>query len=356
NDGDESPKMQPSKSKKKKDFVIVRDSDEASGKKFEPLAGSSTSNDHSTNDDDDDEENLEKNAAKMLSSRFDPNFTGFSSKRRHSAPRKGGRSSFHSALAQKVANADCADDKGRAMRPRGDDNDKGAIRRRRHFYEILPGDLDPYRVMNQRIKIYWPLDESWYFGRVDDYHSETRLHHIKYDDRDEEWVNLLEEKFKILLLPSEAPIGSRSRKRAIKDSDTKIHKMSKHRGSISSTKNCNDSLPIASWLKTQHRRGKAMSKTLKKQKISEEHHSFEALPTSRNADDSNAHSAGKKRTRNQLKLESRHDEDLRNRETDGEPLTTQNCSLSRRNVVYVRKRYRNKCLGDGFIPGNVKGR
>ncbi|EPS72751.1 hypothetical protein M569_02006, partial [Genlisea aurea] len=70
-----------------------------------------------------------------------------------------------------------ADDKGRALRPRREDKAKGTTRKRRHFYEILPGDLDPYWVMSKRIKIFWPLDESWYYGLVDDYHSGSQLHH-----------------------------------------------------------------------------------------------------------------------------------------------------------------------------------
>ena len=37
-----------------------------------------------------------------------------------------------------------------------------------------------------------------------DYDPERKLHHVKYDDHDEEWNNLRHERFKLLLLPSKA--------------------------------------------------------------------------------------------------------------------------------------------------------
>ncbi|URE20404.1 Enhancer of polycomb-like [Musa troglodytarum] len=154
---------------------------------------------------DDDEENLEENAARMLSSRFDPNCTGFSGKRTCAADPVEGSSFLQSAGGRlKVLQAESrsVDAKGRVLRPRRH-NGKSFARKRRHFYEVCSRDMDPYCVVKQRIRVFWPLDKSWYFGLVKGYDPVTRLHHVKYDDRDEEWINLQKERFKLLLFPSE---------------------------------------------------------------------------------------------------------------------------------------------------------
>ncbi|KAG8053171.1 hypothetical protein GUJ93_ZPchr0001g30349 [Zizania palustris] len=76
-------------------------------------------------------------------------------------------------------------------------------RPRRHFYEVSPHDVDPLRIVKERIRVFWPLDETWYFGLVKKYDPITRLHHVRYDDKEEEWINLQNERIKLLLLPSE---------------------------------------------------------------------------------------------------------------------------------------------------------
>ncbi|KAF2304519.1 hypothetical protein GH714_032884 [Hevea brasiliensis] len=106
------------------------------------------------------------------------------------------------------------DTAGRVLRPRKQHREKGSSRKRRHYYEIFTGDLDAYWVLNRRIKVFWPLDQSWYYGLISDYDTVKKLHHIKYDDRDEEWINLQDERFKLLLLPSEVP-GKPQRKRSV---------------------------------------------------------------------------------------------------------------------------------------------
>jgi hypothetical protein len=77
------------------------------------------------------------------------------------------------------------------------------VKRRRRFYEVFSGDIDPYWVVKQRIQIFWPLDEKWYFGVVKAYDLKSKRHHIEYDDQDEEWVDLQKERFKLLLYPTE---------------------------------------------------------------------------------------------------------------------------------------------------------
>ncbi|KAL0297290.1 UNVERIFIED_CONTAM: hypothetical protein Sradi_6781100 [Sesamum radiatum] len=160
-----------------------------------------------------------------------------------------------------------ADDKSRALRPRREDKGKGVPRKRRHFYEILPSHLDPLFFLNRRIKVFWPLDESWYYGLVNDYHPECKLHHVKYDDRDEEWIDLHEEKFKLLLLPTEVPGRAKSRK--VSKGDNDVHKGEKARPEDDDCciVNCLESEPIALWLARSSQRGKSLPNSLRTQEI-----------------------------------------------------------------------------------------
>lgn len=48
--------------------------------------------------------------------------------------------------------------------------------------------------MNKRIKIYWPLDKSWYEGSVKSFDKISGKHLIQYDDATEELLDLAKEK------------------------------------------------------------------------------------------------------------------------------------------------------------------
>ncbi|MED6180038.1 hypothetical protein PIB30_006527 [Stylosanthes scabra] len=237
NSGDSSLKRPRRKDRKRKALAPdrIRVTKEA-----EPLIDSSNISDHLREDD---EANLEENAARMLSSRFDPNCTGFSSNGSESAS---------------------VDTANRVLRPRKLEKEKGSSRKRRHFYEILFGDLDPDWVLNQRIKVFWPLDQSWYYGLVDGYDKENKLHHIKYDDRDQEWVNLQTERFKLLLFPSEVQRDAGTKRTVMKsissdaENGSKSRKERQVRDDIteddSCGENCMDTEPIISWLaRSSHR-------------------------------------------------------------------------------------------------------
>ncbi|XP_054789266.1 uncharacterized protein LOC129294799 [Prosopis cineraria] len=235
---------------------------------------------------DDDDENLEENAARMLSSRFDPRCTGFSASGNSSMlPSENGISILLSSGRNVVrcrskslpgSDSTSVDAAGRVLRPRKQHKEKGSARKRRHFYEIFLDDLDAYWVLNQRIKVFWPLDQSWYYGIVNDYDKSKKLHHIKYDDRDEEWINLQTERFKLLLLPSEVP-GNAGHKRSAMKSSSVQRKGSKsqkerQRKLITEDDNCGesfmDSEPIISWLARSSNRVKSSFTGVKKQRIS----------------------------------------------------------------------------------------
>ncbi|KAJ6406315.1 hypothetical protein OIU84_009941 [Salix udensis] len=228
-----------------------------------------------------DEENLEENAAMMLSSRFDPSCTGFSSNSKASAsPSKNGFQEFVARGSSYVSGSESSsvDTDGRVLRPRKQNKEKGSTRKRRHYYEILSGDLDAHWVLNRRIKVFWPLDQSWYHGLVGDYDEDTKLHHVKYDDRDEEWINLQNERFKLLLLPGEVS-GKTRRKRSVTRNERsgggkeKLMSRKEKRDLMTEDDSYEgaymDSEPIISWLaRSTHRVKSSPLCSLKKQKIS----------------------------------------------------------------------------------------
>jgi hypothetical protein len=235
--GDASSGKIQSSSRKRKNLAS---DGETAVKKTEPLVDTLTGVPNVFQEDD--EENLEENAARMLSSRFDPSCTGFSSKSRDS------ESLSSNGLTIGGQDFDFSGDPAnRVLRPRKKYREKGLSRKRRHFYEIRSCDLDPLWFLNHRIKCFWPLDESWYYGLVNNYNPETKLHHVKYDDREEEWINLQIERFKLLLLPGEVPDCSGPSRSNQDDAD--------------------ESEPIISWLASS-RRLKSSSFAQKKQKLS----------------------------------------------------------------------------------------
>ncbi|XP_027332550.1 uncharacterized protein LOC113847562 [Abrus precatorius] len=283
NSGDSSLTKSERKNRKRK--ALASDRTKVS-QKAEPLIdGCKISDDLQ----EDEEENLEANAARMLSSRFDPSCTGFSSNSKSSVlPSANGLSSFLSSSqnivncrskSQSDSDSASADTAGRVLRPRKHYKDKGKSRKRRHFYEILIDDVDAYWILDRRIKIFWPLDQSWYYGHVDDYDEGSKLYHIKYDDRDEEWINLHTERFKLLLLRSEVP-GNAEGERALMKSRSSDHqhgsKSRKERQNAdkiteddSCDGSCMDTEPIISWLARSSDRHKASSfQGIKKQKTS----------------------------------------------------------------------------------------
>ncbi|CAE6163740.1 unnamed protein product [Arabidopsis arenosa] len=234
----------------------------------------------------DDEENLEANAARMLSSRFDPKCTQFPSN--SVTPGSPSASRLHPLSSVKnsvnppsdLHSSKCASDDtdDRMLRPRRQNDDgKGKVRKRRHFYEILFSDVDSHWLLNKKIKVFWPLDESWYHGFVDGFDGDKNLHHVKYDDRDEEWINLQGERFKILLFPTEVP-GKNQRKRRcsvskstqkIKGNDTSSKDEEKQKEKLEDD-SCMESEPIITWLaRSRHRDKSSTVKAVQKRKKSE---------------------------------------------------------------------------------------
>ncbi|KAL0323876.1 UNVERIFIED_CONTAM: hypothetical protein Scaly_2354700 [Sesamum calycinum] len=321
NNGDMLPKKRQSKSRKKKELVGGVDDGEASMKKSEPSVGSSVS-------------------AKKKPS-VSQTADGFSFQVSSACDTL--RRQPHSLVGESAA----AYDRSRTLRPRREDKGKGMSRKRRHFYEIRPRDLEPCWVLNRRIKIFWPLDESWYYGLVNDYHSESKLHHIKYDDRDEEWVNLQEEKFKLLLLPSEFPGKMKSRKLSTRVKDLHKGQTVPPADDDSCTGNHLDSEPIASWLASQSQRVKSLPKSSKRQRTSQQLMPLGSSLSSERTENSNSDVTDSKITRNKSDYESASVDNIAARGTDGETLQGAASSSQRvKHVVYVRKKYHKRNEGE----------
>lgn len=194
---------------------------------------------------DDDEDNLEQNAARMLSSRFDPSYAGFSHSR-VASPNLSKESSLVLSQRNSVGSSAEMNGTSRVLRPRKHGG-RGFVRKRRHFYEVRSNNMDPYWVVKQRIRVFWPLDKCWYFGLVKDYDPVTKMHHVKYDDRDEEWINLQNERFKLLLFPSEVP-NKFNHERSIKEGKNRVKKGNKRSMNNLSSGGLVETEPIISWL------------------------------------------------------------------------------------------------------------
>uniref|UniRef100_A0A5B6ZB44 Enhancer of polycomb-like protein n=1 Tax=Davidia involucrata TaxID=16924 RepID=A0A5B6ZB44_DAVIN len=262
NSCDASSRKRRSNHRKRKDLAS---GSESVAEKFEPSVDSLIK--FCDEFQDEDEENLEQNAARMLSSRFDPRCTGFSSKSRSStSPSANGKSLLIPSSQDFVGRGESslaglesasADSASRVLRPRNQHNEKGLARKRRHFYELLSRDLDACWVLNRRIKVFWPLDERWYYGLVNDYDPERGLHHIKYDDQDEEWINLQNERFKLLLLPNEVPGKAEPKQSAMGDKHADNEERDLTMDEDSYAGSYMDSEPIISWLARSSRRVKS---------------------------------------------------------------------------------------------------
>jgi len=80
-------------------------------------------------------------------------------------------------------------------------------------------------VVGRRLRVYWPLDDAWYEGRVDAYDAGSRKHRVKYDDGEEEQVDLGKERFEWPATGEEStPLPARKLRRLRRMSDTAVAK------------------------------------------------------------------------------------------------------------------------------------
>ncbi|KAH9311118.1 hypothetical protein KI387_026153 [Taxus chinensis] len=98
--------------------------------------------------------------------------------------------------------------------------------------EVRINESDFFSVINRRIAVYWPLEGTWYVGNIKRYDAYNKLHHVVYDDGEEEWVSLDREKYRIQVVPGEAlRLPSYGRKRNVHGSAEKRGSVQRKRGS-----------------------------------------------------------------------------------------------------------------------------
>ncbi|CAA2997884.1 Hypothetical predicted protein [Olea europaea subsp. europaea] len=367
NNGGTSSEKRWSNIRKRKHLATGSAGSGTASKKTEPSLGNLVSANHAidfqndVDDDNDDEENLEQNAARMLSSRFDPSCTGFLSNSKSDVSRCANGFSYLVSSARDTVSREANSSAGlesasghtdiRNLRPRKEHKGKRISRKRRHFYEIFSGDVDAYWVLNRRIKVFWPLDETWYYGLVSEYDSESKLHHINYDDKDEEWINLQNEKFKLLLLPSEVPFNAKSKKPSRVDKFVHKGKAGMADDDDSSVGTYLDSEPIISWLARSSRCVKPLPNSLKKQKTMQAHLPVVSQPWVDKSDNKIKGLDSSESDRSQVTLPD--DSDVVRRVAKSR-VGTQTNFQNRNPVVYMRKRFRSN--SEGFSSASRHGK
>ncbi|KAG0560818.1 hypothetical protein KC19_9G016200 [Ceratodon purpureus] len=90
-------------------------------------------------------------------------------------------------------------------RPRGRHTTpaKKGGKRAKRLQEVSLTESDGARILGRRIKVFWRDEDRWFYGLVKAYNRGRRTHKIVYDDKEEEWVKLHEEKFKLQVLEGE---------------------------------------------------------------------------------------------------------------------------------------------------------
>jgi hypothetical protein len=82
--------------------------------------------------------------------------------------------------------------------------EQGVIRAQQQAADALdPGvsgpsaELGP-QLVGRRVEVFWPLDQKWYVGLVEQYNRRTRRHKVLYEDGEVEHVQLDGEQYRLL--------------------------------------------------------------------------------------------------------------------------------------------------------------
>jgi ubiquitin C-terminal hydrolase len=57
---------------------------------------------------------------------------------------------------------------------------------------------DPLHLMFKQVRLYWPVDNEWFSGRILDWDVKTDEYFIRYDDGDERWYDLKEREYTLV--------------------------------------------------------------------------------------------------------------------------------------------------------------
>jgi len=80
---------------------------------------------------------------------------------------------------------------------------KKIAKRAKRLQEVPLTESDGARILGRRIKVFWRDENKWFYGVVKAYNRGRKSHKIVYDDKEEEWLKLHEEKFKLQVLDGE---------------------------------------------------------------------------------------------------------------------------------------------------------
>lgn len=74
-----------------------------------------------------------------------------------------------------------------------------ATSNKRKWIEVGITEVNPMALLEYTCKVYWPLDDKWYSGVIDQYDAKNKKHHVNYIDGQNEWLLLVEEKLKLFV-------------------------------------------------------------------------------------------------------------------------------------------------------------
>ncbi|KAL3648107.1 hypothetical protein CASFOL_009075 [Castilleja foliolosa] len=74
-------------------------------------------------------------------------------------------------------------------------------------------------VIDRRIRVYWPLDKSWYEGCVKSFDKPSGKHSVQYDDGEEEMINLSLEKIEWIEEPAKKKLRRLRRMSVVEDEE-----------------------------------------------------------------------------------------------------------------------------------------
>ncbi|KHN29621.1 nucleolar protein dao-5-like isoform X1 [Glycine soja] len=95
---------------------------------------------------------------------------------------------------------------------KSEETPKTNVKRKRTPGKENDSDVKEYgeNLVGLRVKVWWPKDHEFYIGVIDSFDSAKKKHKVLYDDGDEETLNLVKEKWKVIEADSDADEEERS--------------------------------------------------------------------------------------------------------------------------------------------------
>ncbi|CAJ1973647.1 unnamed protein product [Sphenostylis stenocarpa] len=113
-----------------------------------------------------------------------------------------------------------------------EETSKTNVKRKRTSAKENESDVKEYgeNLVGLRVKVWWPEDREFYKGVIHSFYSAKKKHKVLYDDGDEETLNLVKEKWKVIKADSDADEEDRSDRESL---DVSTDMPPKKKGKIS---------------------------------------------------------------------------------------------------------------------------